>query len=73
MEDYKFGCKNGHCDCSRFEKKEFSFGNTVKYTFYAIALGITLYAAYQQFFDNPDTEKNKVEQVGKTIDDSVKQ
>ncbi len=73
MVKYDLGCGKDFCDCdiSKDKGKRGSFDKVVRYTFYGIAVGILLYTSYLQFFDNPNEEKVKVEQVGKSIDNKL--
>ena len=69
MENYGFNCdEGGSCDCSIYgknKKKKIPYG---KMAMYGLALGIVLYAAWDQYSQNKEKEEVKLEQVGKSID-----
>jgi hypothetical protein len=59
------------CEICKYGKK-----NKVNYTRligYGVALGITLYAAYDQYFNSEQKEKVEIEQIGKSLDDCFSQ
>lgn len=56
------------CEICKYGKKNKKI-NYARLIGYGVALGITFYAAYEQYFDSEKSEKIKIEQIGKSIDD----
>jgi hypothetical protein len=66
MKDYNFNCGEGdYCSCKKENKKKIPYA---KIFWGTIVLGITLNAAYQQFWGSGSRKEVKIEQVGKSID-----
>jgi seryl-tRNA synthetase len=55
------------CEICKYGKKNKKI-NYARLIGYGIAIGITLYAAYEQYFDNSNEDNVKIEQIGKSID-----
>jgi hypothetical protein len=51
------------------ENKKINYARLVGY---GLAFGIIIYAAYEQYFNNSNEKKDKIEQVGKSIEDKLK-